>query len=40
MSCVMWSCASHAEQLGAKAASWWDRWIENEGRARGYLFLS
>jgi hypothetical protein len=40
MACVMWSCAAHAEEMGAQSATEWDRWIETEGRAEGYLFLS
>ena len=31
MCCVMWACADCGPKLGAKPASYWDAWIENEG---------
>jgi hypothetical protein len=40
MVCVMYSCAAHADEMGARSAAEWDRWLETEGRAQGYLFLS
>jgi hypothetical protein len=40
MVCVLQSCAEHAEDLGAHPRAWWQRWLETEGRAWGYLSLS
>ena len=40
MVCVMYACSAHAEDLGAKSVDWWDRWLESEGRAEGFVSLS
>ena len=40
MVCVMYSCAAHADEMGARSAAEWDRWLETEGRAYGYVSLS
>ena len=40
MACVMWTCPFCAPSVGAWRPEVWDDWIENEGRALGYVFLS
>ncbi len=40
MVCVMASCATHAEELGAHPRAWWEHWLETQGRDWGYLSLS
>ena len=40
MVCVLHSCAEHAETLAAHTRAWWERWLETQGRAWGYLTLS
>jgi hypothetical protein len=40
MVCVMYACAAHAEEMGAKSAAEWDRWLQTEGGACGYVSLS
>jgi hypothetical protein len=40
MCCIMVACKEHADQIGAKSASYWEKWIEGEGAKQGFLWLS
>ena len=41
MCCVMVACAEHADEIGAKPASYWNEWIESDDAIRrGFVFLS